>query len=271
MILKVLGWFFGISFLVSGISSLFTGDVITGLILLLATAICLPPLLSTVNAAAKGKVELTQGKAVIAGIVLLFIAVAFATPPSEQKNQHETVKTINYTVIGERDFGFNGRDRLGVFVYAPEAKTKLERAAVVRQAAIDLQKRTNADFTDATLEVASFSYQQGNVLAMADYAPDGCGVSGKDCTGEKFKIEVSDAQVPALQIDVLREWEKLKGQYRGSKGYLDLGDEAKMTAVIAKKLGIAIGDTKTPYTGMLIKINDDELKGANKIKVIPKK
>mgnify|MGYP005813409977 CR=1 FL=1 len=304
MILKVLGWFFGISFLVSGISSLFTGDVITGLILLLATAICLPPLLNKINAATKDKVELTQGKAVIAGIVLLFIAVAFATPPPpltpEQKavkaEQEKTekikqaqqarikkemddrklateraankVKTINYTVIGERDFSFNGRDRFGVFVYAPEAKTKLERAAVVKQAAIDLQKRTNADFTDATLEVADFSYQQGNVLAMADYAPDGCGVSGEDCTGEKFKIEVSDAQVTALQIDVLREWEKLKGQYRGSKGYLNLEDEAKMTAVIAKKLGIAIGDTKTPYTGMLIKISEDELKGINKINAV---
>lgn len=272
MILKVLGWFFGVSFLITGISSLFTGDVITGLILLLATAICLPPLLSTVNTAAKGKVELTQGKAVIAGIVLLFVAVAFATPPPpltpEQKAiKAEQVKTINYTIISERDFSFNGRDRFGVFVYAPEAKTKLERAAVVKQAAIDLQKRTSADFTDATLEVADFSYQQGNVLAMADYAPDGCGVSGEDCAGEKFKIEVSDAQVTALQIDVLREWEKLKGQYRGEKGYLNLEDEAQMTDVIAKKLGIAISDTKTPYTGMLKRVSRDELKGSSKIKV----
>lgn len=286
MILKVLGWFFGISFLISGISSLFTGDVITGLILLLATAICLPPLLSAVNAAAKGKVELTQGKGVIAGVVLLFIAAAFATPPppltpeqkaikAEQAKTEKTKqaqqarnKTINYTVIGERDYSFNGRDRFGVFIHAPDAKTKLERAAVVRQAAIDLQKRTNADFTDATLEVADFSYHQGNVLAMADYAPDGCGVSGEDCTGDKFKIEVSDAQVTSLQIDVLREWEKLKGQYRGEKGYLNLEDEAKMTAVIAKKLGIAISDTKTPYTGMLKKISDDELKHINKIKAV---
>lgn len=98
MILKVLGWFFGISFLVSGISSLFTGDVITGLILLLATAICLPPLLSAVNTAAKGKVELTQGRAVIASVVLLFIAAAFATPPPpltpEQKAQQAQEERI---------------------------------------------------------------------------------------------------------------------------------------------------------------------------------
>lgn len=92
MIIKVLGWFFGISFLVSGISSLFTGDVITGLILLLATAICLPPLLNKINAAAKGKGELTQGKAVIAGVVLLFIAVAFATPPPPLTPEQKAVK-----------------------------------------------------------------------------------------------------------------------------------------------------------------------------------
>ena len=268
MILKVLSWFFGISFLISGIASLSTGDSVTGLILLLASAICLPPLLNKINAAAKGKVELTQGRAVIASVVLLFIAAAFATPPPTQQNaQQAKVKTINYTIIGGRDYSFNGRDRFGVFVHAPEAKTKLERAAVVKQAAIDLQKRTNADFTDATLEVADFSYQQGNVLAMADYAPDGCGVSGEDCTGEKFKIEVSDAQVTALQIDVLREWEKLKGQYRGSKGYLNLEDEAKMTAVIAKKLGIAISETKTPYTGTLKKISEDEVESSNKVRV----
>ncbi|WP_350545847.1 hypothetical protein [Pseudoalteromonas sp. 5-MNA-CIBAN-0065] len=92
MILKVLGWFFGVSFLISGISSLFTGDVITGLILLLATAICLPPLLSKINTATKGKVEITQGKAVIAGIVLLFIAVAFATPPPPLTPEQKAAK-----------------------------------------------------------------------------------------------------------------------------------------------------------------------------------
>lgn len=98
MILKVLGWFFGISFLISGIASLSTGDIVTGLILLLATAICLPPLLSKINTATKGKVELTQGKAVIAGIVLLFIAAAFATPPPpltpEQKAQQAQEERI---------------------------------------------------------------------------------------------------------------------------------------------------------------------------------
>ena len=92
MILKVLGWFFGISFLISGIASLSTGDIVTGLILLLASAICLPPLLSAVNTAAKGKVELTQGRAVIASVVLLFIAAAFATPPPPLTPEQHAVK-----------------------------------------------------------------------------------------------------------------------------------------------------------------------------------
>jgi|GEM_PF-2165574 len=131
MILKVLGWFFGISFLVSGISSLFTGDVITGLILLLATAICLPPLLSAVNTAAKGKVELTQGRAVIASVVLLFIAAAFATPPPpltpEQKAQQAQEERIEKE-IEQREIAAE-QERLRIKVEKIEREKAEELAA----------------------------------------------------------------------------------------------------------------------------------------------
>ena len=93
MILKVLGWFLGVSFLMSSIASLSTGKIVIGLILLLASAICLPPLLNKINAAAKGKVELTQGRAVIASVVLIVIA-GFIGSGSDPKTENIAVDKV---------------------------------------------------------------------------------------------------------------------------------------------------------------------------------
>lgn len=100
MILKVLGWFFGINLVFAGFTVLFSGDIIAGLIMLLAAVFCIPPLLSKMNkrmveeAINRGKThnELTQGKAIIAGVVLFFIAAIFVNPQPNENNKSETVE-----------------------------------------------------------------------------------------------------------------------------------------------------------------------------------
>lgn len=103
MILKVLGWFFGVSFVFGGIGMLTEGDIIAGLLLLLASVFCLPPLLAKMNAGIKkqdeekGKAhtELTQGKAIIASLVILVIAAFFATPAEKEKAVTPVVDTAH--------------------------------------------------------------------------------------------------------------------------------------------------------------------------------
>ncbi len=200
---------------------------------------------------------------VLIGVVMITSGFVVLEPKKENTtNKHNASQkqTINYTIIGKRDYSFAGRKRLGVFVYAPEAVTSLERASVVKRAAFELQKETGADFTDAILEIADFSYGEGNVLAMADYAADGCGTSGNRCTGNKWNIESSDVKVSALQINVLREWEELKHKYQGKKGYLDLEDEKPLIRAISKKLNIKIEEVNLPnVAGTMKKINIENL------------
>lgn len=101
MVFKILGWFIGVNLVFAGFALLISGDIIAGLILLLAAVFCIPPLLSKMNkrmvkeAVNRGKShnELTQGKAIIAGGVLFVIAAVFVTPqPKSENKTNETAK-----------------------------------------------------------------------------------------------------------------------------------------------------------------------------------
>lgn len=270
---KVIGWILGI--LSIGFVGMFfdKGEVLAGIISLFAIGFFIPPILNKINASAKNVAEekgkkptnTSQRSANVLGVVLVIIAAVVGSEAQTESEKVEVTKTINYKTIGKREYSFNGRKRLGVFVYAPEAKTREERAAVVKQAAIDLQETTNADFVDALLEVADFNYGSGNILAMADYAPDGCGTSGQDCSGNKWKIKASDVKVTELQIKVLKEWEKLKPSFQGSKGYLDLEDEAKISSSVAKNLKISIEEVMLPMVVGTAKDFTSKLDGSIKV------
>lgn len=268
---NIIGWALGVLSVFSVGMYFEKGEFLSGFICVFAVGFTIPPMLNKINNTNKQKAEekgkqyndITQKSGNIAGVIIFIVAAIIGGDASS--TSVEVTKTITYKVVGERDFSFNGRKRVGVYVFAPDATTKEERAAVVKQAALDLQSKTNADFADAILEVADFAYGTGNVLAMADYAPDGCGTSGKDCNGNKWSILASDAQVPALQIKVLKQWEALKSSYQGSKGYLDLEDEAKLSNIIAQKLNIKIKDVRLPMVAGSAESFTDELDGSIKV------
>ncbi|MCO7251342.1 MULTISPECIES: hypothetical protein [unclassified Pseudoalteromonas] len=103
MVFKILGWFIGVNLVFAGFALLISGDIIAGLILLLAAVFCIPPLLSKMNkrmvkeAVNRGKShnELTQGKAIIAGGVLFVIAAVFVSPqPKSENKTNETAKVV---------------------------------------------------------------------------------------------------------------------------------------------------------------------------------
>ena len=150
MVLTIIGWFFGISLLVMGLQSIFSGSLIGGVIILFASLFSLPPVLAKINQenkkanqeSGKQHQDFTQGKGLVSSLVVFVIGALFLPTDSTTKGVSPSAnKVITYEVLGSRDFSFPGRERIGVFVYAPEAKTKQERAAVVKQAALDLQKR----------------------------------------------------------------------------------------------------------------------------------
>ena len=95
-----------------------------------------------------------------------------------------------YEVIEVDDISIAGRDRLNVRIYAPTAVTPQDRVATAMDAALHFSTYdglrpgiTRYDLVGVFLEAVPSG--SGYVLATADYAVDGCGVSGSgdDCTG----------------------------------------------------------------------------------------
>lgn len=82
-----------------------------------------------------------------------------------------------YEIISNEDSSFPGRKRLGISILS-EAASFEERAQTAMKAAIDYQKITKADLVSVRLEPSKAMDGKGSPLAVADYAPDGKGISG---------------------------------------------------------------------------------------------
>ena len=150
---------------------------------------------------------LTRKRAAIAWVasfVLLFIGAALSPNPKpeelamqqgtaervgaergsgqEQARQAEAVSWTahNYQVVENEGISAPRRERRRIRILAPTAVTREDRAATAVDAAIQEHRTTWPDFVVVFLELVPFEF--GNVVARVDYAPDGCGVSGDNCT-----------------------------------------------------------------------------------------
>lgn len=190
---------------------LFLGCLIEGIFIgaflfLLGFVICCPSTKTRLRVYLKQKEQKTGNKqisindagAISVSLVLFFFGATFLP---EVEKQEVVYKEIKYQVLKQKDFSFAGRDRVGVYIYAPDAETDIERASVVKQAAFDLQEKTGADFVDVILEVSNKSFEKGEVLAIADYAPDGCGTSGDNCGNEELEIRTAVNNMPGSLRD----------------------------------------------------------------------
>ncbi len=110
-------------------------------------------------------------------------------------------------------------------------------------AAKELQQKGDADLSEIWLEVGAFAEGKGGQLAIAIYTPDGCGNSGEDCNGEKWKIDATDATFTDKQLLVWKSWFDYREQFR-EDGLLN---EKKLKAFLSEKLNLPEEDITIPW------------------------
>ncbi|MDV5392247.1 DUF4875 domain-containing protein [Shewanella xiamenensis] len=225
-------------------------DTVLALLFLASSTICVIGLLkpSLAGKATRGQVFKFYG---LGAIAFLFLFAVFMEPvePSPdtataQAEQQPEVKAPieqapavtkpvahKYQVVAEENTSMPGRERLRWRIVAPSALTQLDRAETAKAAAKDLQEKTGADFTHIFLEAAEFTAGFGNVLAIVTYAPDGCGVTGKDCTGKKWEVSASATQLSDTQMAVWKAWIENREKFMPD-GYVD---EDRLKEFLAKK------------------------------------
>lgn len=153
--------------------------------------------------------------------------------PSAKPSRPDLSQAQAYQVIGSRDTGFAGRDRVTVTVVAPAAKTSDQLAQTAMQAAIDWQKEHRPDFVSVLLEPSAKAAGRGLAYVVADYSPDKGGVSGKD--GWVWQVEATqEGALSAEDLEVLNLWYGNRSRFQTADG---LTDEPALEAFISKQTG----------------------------------
>lgn len=119
-----------------------------------------------------------------------------------------------YKIVETKDISSANRKRIRLRIYAPTAKTPEARIATAMEAAVLVHRKEKFP-QFLTVFVEATQAPIGNVLAKIDFAPDGCGVSGKDCTGEMWtKARASVGVVTQRQIAIINAWRKNEEAFR---------------------------------------------------------
>ena len=139
---------------------------------------------------------------------------------------------------------FAGRERIRWFIVSKAAATATfeERAQTAIRAAIDLQEKTGCDVAAVVLELSPKLVGTGHALALADYAPDGGGVSGKD--DWRWRVEASDDRVEEVSVQIAELWYEHRSTFQTDEG---LTDEPKLVSFLAKKLNLPEGEIRLPW------------------------
>ena len=100
---------------------------------------------------------------------------------------------IEVEIISEKDTSFSGRKRIQLEVYAPIAKNAHDRELVLREF-IKHSEKAGFQYTQVFIRPIGDPdyYASFGMLGSVEYSVDGCGVSGKDCGQDKWKIKTSD-------------------------------------------------------------------------------
>ena len=237
-------------------------DTVLVLLFLASSTICVIGLLnpSWAGKATRGQVFKFYG---LGAIVFLFLFAVFMEPakpsPGAATVQAEQLPVVNapieqapavtkpvaheYQVIAEENTSMRDRKRLRWRIVAPTALTQLDRAETAKAAAKNLQEKTGADFTHIFLEAAEFTAGFGNVLAIATYAPDGCGVTGKDCNGKQWEVSASSTQLTDTQMAVWKAWVENREQFM-EDGLLN---EDRLKAFLATKFDTTADKITLPW------------------------
>lgn len=121
--------------------------------------------------------------------------------------------------------------------------TKEQLAATVIAAAKHYAKAAGVQFVGVALDSQFGAGIATTQLAVADYAPDGKGISGKD-NWTWQQVKAAESGLTKQELTMQEMWGQWRDQYQTPQG---ITDEAALSAAIGKKLGIAPSDVSTAY------------------------
>ena len=282
----VLGWVFGVGFFLAGLGFLLQGGFLSSIASLVIALILLPPILNprltrVWLGANDPKDRLPFGGQVFFVVCLLVVVVVFAPQtkeePSEQTDsipeQADSISPLQtqevedqwqvheFKIFDNTDFGFYGRSRQRIHVLAPTATTREDRIATLVDAVAEFYRKDYPDFISAMLFGGSFESESGgyNPIAMIDYVPDGCGLSGDDCTGEIWvDARASDVTYTAEQVAIEQAWKTHREDFLDTNGMLQ---EGRLTEFLAQEFNTTSDHIKLSFVILEDMKLPDELKG----------
>ena len=121
---------------------------------------------------------------------------AASISPLQTQGVEDQWQVHEFEIFNNTDFSFVGRSRRRIHVLAPTATTREDRIATFVDAVAEFYREDYPDFISAMLFGGSFQSESGGYspIAMIDYVPDGCGLSGDDCRGEDTKRNLKHAK-----------------------------------------------------------------------------
>ena len=154
----------------------------------------------------------------------------------------------DFEIDSEEDISSSVRARHRVWIVAPTALTPDDRVATMMVAA------QQAWQTHGTQYVAVFLYPHRDAFAplgRISFAPDGCGVSGSDCSGEMWTdAGVSDVVFTDEQLAAHIAWRDNRDMFMEPGEFGETLNEARLIAFMADEFGTTpaeIGERMVVY------------------------
>ena len=144
---------------------------------------------------------------------LLFIAAHSAVAFGEQvRPMPDMSRAHSYIVVDEQDFSAGyGRTRKSLCI-ASTADTYIARAHTIIRAAVDLQKRTGADYVQVAMTPIADIGCSDYFTAIAEHSPDGGGVAG-NLRNHYWQVQATDIVLDIEERLVLRAWQEVKADF----------------------------------------------------------
>ena len=132
---------------------------------------------------------------------------------SASKSEVEKFLVHEFHIVENKDTSVARRKRNMVKIFSPRATTPEALIATAMEAAMQMQRSEWSQFLKVFV-VASHS-PDSDSLAQVSFAPDGCGVSGDDCTGEMWIDAKAVSEVPTRrQIEIVEAERKHEASFR---------------------------------------------------------
>ena len=139
-------------------------------------------------------------------------------------------QSYEYEVLDKQDISTGLRKRVRVTIASANALTPEARLKTAMTAAIKVHREEGLpDFVTVFLQQAQA--ENPYTIAIVDFAPDGCGVSGEDCTGEMWTKLAASSVVPTQQqVAITNAWFQHEEDFFETVG-VGIEDEAYVLAM----------------------------------------